>query len=338
VHTGRPLPTPALRMGLIGFRNAQYVESLLSTRHVIPWRVCAPADADALWVNGEHAKSARHHLVHVPSGQPDQPATLLSLHDLSRPTAFTLPINDGYLTPPYAFDPRLTSSVIEIFRVFEERLMPLAVELTLAQQIAERRHQLNSPVYHLNRGACLVAVLDVAGNVGFEPTLAPDQVADCHWHGRPPGAAGMPPTFVQTTMVLLMWRYAMRTPTSDLLPSKYLAQPIFFRKPPAVPRAMLRDVHLAVLASLSAKPCTFGELQQEIGLAAAALNQALAALYFAGSITTDAARAALPRASSPRGSAAPSGDSLLSAFGEVAAATVQVRRTLDTVPMPLSDV
>jgi hypothetical protein len=325
-------------MGLIGFRNPQYVESLLSTRHVIPWQVCPPADADALWVNGEHAKSARHHLVQVPSGLPDQPATLLSLNDLSRPTAFTLPINDGYLTPPYAFDPRLTSSVVEIFKVFEERLMPLAIELTLAQQIAQRRHQLSSPVYHLNRGSSLVAVLDVAGNVGFDPTLAPDQIAECQWHGRPPGAAGLPASFVQTTMVLLMWRYASRSQASDLLPSKYLTQPIFFRKPPPVPRAMLRDVHLAVLASLSARPCTFGELQQEIGLAAAALNPTLAALYFAGSITTDAARAAAPRSNPARGSSAPSGNSLLSAFGEAPPAKPAVRRALDTVPMPLSDV
>jgi len=323
-------------MALIGFSNPHYAESLLSTRHVIPWRVSALADADALWVNGEHAKSARHHMVQVPSGLPDQKAVLLSLSDLSRPTAFTLPINDGYLTPPYAFDPRLTSSVVEIFRVFEELLRPLAVQLTLAQQIAQRRHQLSSPVYHLSRGSSLVAVLDVAGNVGFDPNLAPDQVANCQWHGRPAGAAGLPPSFVQTTMVLLMWRYAMRSVTEDLLPSKYLAQPIFFRKPPAVPRPMLRDVHLAVLASLSAKPCAFGDLQQDIGLAAPALSQALAALYFAGSITTDAARAAAPPTGASK-DAAPSGSSLLSAFGESAPGGSGVQRALDTVPMPLGD-
>jgi hypothetical protein len=336
VPTTRTPPKPALHMGLIGFHQPQYVESLLSTRHAIPWRVSAPADADALWVNGEHARSARHHLVRVPSGLPDQKATLLSLSDLSRPIAFTLPISDGYLTPLYSFDPRMTSSVVEIFRVFEELLRPLVVQLTLAQQIAQRRHQLTSPVYHLSRGSSLVAVLDVAGNVGFDPNLAPDQVAECQWHGRPPGAAGLPPSFVQTSMVLLMWRYAMRSLASDLLPSKYLAQPIFFRRPPAVPRPMLRDVHLAVLASLSAKPCAFGDLQQDIGLAAPVLNQALAALYFAGSITTDAARAAAPRAGASRG-AAPSGSSLLSAFGEVAPAGPGPRRVLDTVPMPLGD-
>jgi hypothetical protein len=324
-------------MGLIGFPDPRYLESLLATRHVIPWQVSTAADADALWVDGTHAKSGRHHLVHVPAGLREPSATLLSLKDLSRPTAFTLPISDGYLTPPHCFDPRLTSSVAEIFRLFEELLRPLALQLTLAQQIAARRHQLSSPVYHLSRGSSLVAVLDVAGNVGIDPTLAPDQLAECQWHGRPPGAADLPASFVQTTMVLLMWRYAMRSLDIDLLPTKYLDQSIYFRRPPAVPRAMLRDVHLAVLASLTERPCTFGELQQDIGLAAPALNQALCALYFAGSITTDAARAAAPRMHAGRATAAPSGNGLLSAFGEVPPASPVARRALDTVPMPLSD-
>src|SRR6185436_2872771 len=60
-----------------------------------------------------------------------------------------------------------------------------------------------------------------------------------------------------------------------------------FRKTPAIDRKLLKDSHLTLLASLANAPHTFEQLQAQIGFSAEQLTQALMALYFAGSITTD---------------------------------------------------
>jgi hypothetical protein len=51
-------------------------------------------------------------------------------------------------------------------------------------------------------------------------------------------------------------------------------------------------VHYAVLSELATAPRTFAELQQAVGLPEAQLDAALTVLYFAGSITVNAERAA----------------------------------------------
>jgi hypothetical protein len=114
-------------------------------------------------------------------------------------------------------------------------------------------------------------------------------VAQCDWHGLPAGTAELPSAFIRTTRASIMWRYVSRT-SGDYLPRKYMTEPIFLGRTRAVPKAQIRQHHIALLANLANKPCTFAQLQQATGLADAAL-------YFAGGITTDLRRAVVPRAS-----------------------------------------
>ncbi|HYE70069.1 MAG TPA: hypothetical protein VEA35_05925 [Ramlibacter sp.] len=328
---------PELRLGIVGFRDETHLANVLKTRRSVRWLPWAAIDADALWVNGEHAQPARNHVVRVPSVRPDAPATLLSLRDIDRPTAFALPLGNGYLTPPEVFDPRSAKSIAEVLQGFEYRLRPLATQLAVAHQVAARRYQLSSPVYHLSDGKRLLAVLDVAGSVGIEPSATPDDIAEAQWLGRPKAAAAIPSHFSVVSMTQMMWQFVLRS-DEDLLPEKYRKSPIYFRRPPLVARGLLKDAQLALLAELAAAPSTFEQLQQEIGLGDKAMAQALGALYYAGSITTDPQRAAPGRAAAIR--SRPEGDpsqaSLGSAFtGLPPERPKRGKRDLDTVPTPL---
>ena len=331
------MPPPQLRLGLVGFADESYLGNLMRTRRSVAWQPWTAMDADALWINGAHAQPGRNHVVRIPSGRPEEAATLLSLKDLDRPAAFALPLGNGYFAPPEVFDPHSARSVAEVLQGFETRLRPLASQLALAQEIAGRRYQLTSPVYHLTSGGTLLAVVDVAGNVGIDPAVGPDDLAQAEWHGRPGAAGAIPGHFAGLGMAQLMWQYAMRS-ADDLLPEKYRRSAIYFRRAPYVPRGLLKDVHLALLAEISTRPYTFKELQQEIGLGDQALAQALGALYFAGSITTDAARASLkPRSLDGRArEGEPSMASVASGFSLPSLPEPQsARRALDTVPTPL---
>jgi hypothetical protein len=328
---------PELRLALVGFADEGHLANVLKTRRSVSWLPWAPLDADALWVNGENAQPARSHLVRVPSGKPDTPAVLLSLKDIDRPTAFALPIGNGYLTPQDVFDPRSAKSIAEILQSFESRLRPLAAQLALAHQVASRRHQLVSPVYHLTCEQRMVAVVDVAGSVGIAPATTAEEIAQAQWQGRPGAAAAIPPHFERVTMTQMMWQYIMRS-GDDLLPDKYRRSAIYFRRAPYVARSLLKDVHLVLLSELTAAPSSFQQLQQEIGLGDQALAQALGALYYAGSITTDPARATVSPLSLRRRQreGEPSQASLGSAFNlQPAEPAPKAKRALDTVPTPL---
>ena len=90
----------------------------------------------------------------------------------------------------------------------------------------------------------------------------------------------------------MMWLYAKRM-RLELLPDKYRSLPILFRAVPKIRRRLLGDIDLLVLSDLMAAPQTMAGLGASTRLRPEVLVQALTALYLAGSITTDPAKAAL---------------------------------------------
>ena len=279
-----------MRMGLIGFADETYLGNLLMTRNRhLRWERWPFAEADALWVNGQHVVALPDHMVRVPSAHSGQPAAVLNLREIGRPVAFTLPLATG-LQPPESFDPRVAASVARILTRFEKALMPLAVRLVLAAELARRRDELSSPTYHLSVDGQVVAVVNVNGNVGIAPHLTPDALAGAHWGGRPSAASAIPAAFATTSMVQVMWQYATRA-HDDLLPARFRSAPLHLRSMPAVDPRLLRNTHLRVISALKAGPRTVSQLREATGMSDAAVLRAITALYFAGSIALDAPRA-----------------------------------------------
>jgi hypothetical protein len=292
---------PVMRMGLIGFKDDHHLCNLLAQRHALcHWERGPFVEADALWVNGEHAQLVRGRFVRVPSYDPTRPATLLNLKEVDRPTAFTLPLPSPEVQPPELFDVTSPPSVEGVFRKFEAWLQPLAVELMVARGIAERRFSLTSAVYHLVLRGQLLGVVDLEGDVGLLPGVAPLQIASAEWCGRPAAAHEIPPHFTRTPISQVMWQYVSRS-TEDLLPERYRRSVVYFRGPPRVAQRLMRDTHMLLLGQLNASPLTLAQMQEQTGLSEREIAQALAALYFAGSITTHPGKTAwVPRSKTLR--------------------------------------
>lgn len=329
------MSVPVMRMGLVGFADETQLRNLFATRNRnLHWERWPAIEADALWINGEDAQPMRGHMVRIPAAQPGLPATVLNLKEIDRPTAFTLPIRNGYFTPPLAFDPRRADQVGDVLSQFEADLADTAVDLTLAAEIAARRHQLASPSYHLNVGGRLVCVFSVTGEVGLAQNLSPYELEQAEWAGRPPAGALVPGPFRRTTMSHLMWRYVTRN-VDDLLPSRYRSGLIYWRRMPTVPAKWVREEHMMLISLLSGGPHTLRNLAGRSGLAEAAVSQALAALYFGGSLTTDPRKAGPTRTG---GSKPPGEDewpsSMTSSFAQTHTAP-PARASAPTVPAPL---
>lgn len=294
------MTTPQLRMGLIGFDNEAHLLALLRTRcAMLRWEPAAPPEADALWVNGERALGIGDGLVRIHGGAA-RPATTIDLRSMERPTLFALPLADPALRPPSTFDLRSAASVDRALRRLELVLQPVVMQLALAHEIAERLHALTARAYRLVRKGRLAALVNVGGGVAIDLKLTPSHLREAAWEPLPGLACDLPPGFLGTNFAEVLWLYVGRAET-DLLPRRYRSALLHFRAIPRVPQRLIRDVHYAVLSELGAEPQDFPRLRHAVGLSEDALARALAALYFAGSVTTNPQRAA-------RGAALPLAD------------------------------
>ena len=285
------MTTPRLRMGLMGFSAEEYLVALLRTRSsLLKWEVSGIEDADALWVNGESVGMVSHDIVRV-SANGSQPEVLLDLKHLARPTAFTTPIADQRVRPPVTFDSRSAPSVDKVLRRAETVLQPLVMQLALAAQMADRLSELTSETYHVVRGGKLVAVVNVGGTIGIDLALTPLHVEESTWNGLPAAAGEIPSSFFTTTFSEVLWVYVSRVET-DLLPRRYRSAKLYFRAIPRVSQRHITNTHYQILSELASEPQNFKHLQHAIGLGKDVLANALSVLYYAGSITTDPARAA----------------------------------------------
>lgn len=330
---------PLMRMGLVGFADERQLRNLLRTRNRnLQWQRWPFMEADALWVNGAHAQLLRAHTVRIPSHEPGSPAIHLNLDEVDRPIAFTLPFGNGEFRPPLAFDPQKVEQVADVFNRFEASLLDTAADLALAGEIARRRHDLASPHYHLSARGKLVATVSVTGDLGFAPDATPYAIAGADWAARPAAASQIPSHFRRSKIAHVMWDYAMRN-GGQLLPSRYRQAPVYWRRTPDVPARMVREEHLLLMSVLFTGPQTLESLEAATGLSEAAVSQALACLYFGGSLTTDPAKAAAARPGSPARAGDEWPSSMTSSFHTHGTGPPLPRRpgaeAVPTVPQPL---
>jgi hypothetical protein len=334
------MSVPVMRMGLVGFPDEKYLRNLLKTRNLnLQWERWPFMEADALWINGSDAQATRGNMVRIPSAEPGKPAIIMNLKEIDRPMAFTMPFSDGYFTPPLAFDPHKVDQVADVFNQFEALLLDTAVDLTLAAEIAARRHELASPCYHLQAHGKLVATVSVSGEIGVAPTATPHEIAEADWATRPEAARGMPSHFRPTSISHVMWNYVTRH-GGELLPSRYRSASIYWRRMPTVPQRLVREEHLLAISALTTGPQTIASLMTATGLSEAAVTQALAALYFGGSLTTDPSKAGPTRSAKPAAredwpSSMTSAGTIQAPRGSVPPRPRRPQADMPTVPQPL---
>jgi hypothetical protein len=278
-------------MGLIGFADDEFLGSVLRTRVTVPWEKWAPVDADALWINGAGAQLLDNGMVRVVTTDFPPVDTTLDLQSIQRPHWFSLPLADPNLRVPATFDPRDARSIDQALREAEKVLLPLAVQLAVAGKLIDALDRLAHPTYELRKGDRLVGVVNVARWVALHPRARPHEIheAECIPHEQK--VAGFPIGYERIGFPEMMWLYAKRM-RLELLPEKYRTMPILFRAVPKIRRRLLGDVDLLVLSELMAAPQALPRLRESTGLRLEVLLQVLTALYLAGSITTDPARAA----------------------------------------------
>jgi DNA-binding transcriptional ArsR family regulator len=329
---------PRLRMGLVGFEEEDYLLALLRTRSaVLFWEKSAPADADALWIRGESAEMVHEGIVRVGTGGRAHPLTL-DLHALDRPTFFTLPLADDRIRTPNVLDLTQAASVDRALRHAEAVLHPVVMQLAIAHEIAAQLPRLAASTYHVTQRGRLVAVVNMGGAIGLDLNLLPPHLENAEWHPLPKTAGAMPAHFFCTSFAEVLWMYVTRV-EADLLPDRYRRSTLYFRALPRVSQRLMREAHYAILSELGAEPQTFQQLQENVGLSDPALANALAALYYAGAVTTNLERAAKGASGQVREAESPS-ELRHSMFPQeeseaFSAYTTRVDEERATVPAPL---
>ena len=290
---------PVLRVGLAGFNEAQCKDVFLALANPVPnhptWQISPFQQADAWLLCGEHstpANNGHQDTLRVAPGLPHDRLLTLSLSDIDRPVAFSLPLASSDIEARLTFEVRSTPSLLTVLDAFEQWLQPLRAKFVLGAQLMARESQLKRVVYHVSCNGKLLAVLDFAGwKIGLLPEATPEQLSDALWETRPSQAHAIPNHFVPSSVEQLRWIFAQHT-VRNVLPKRYQKQVVYFAKTPSVPQTWLQPAHLVLLRELSSRPGTLKELSDRTALAPAEVARDLACLYFSGSLTTTPEKAA----------------------------------------------
>ena len=290
---------PRLRLGLAGFTEGQCKTIAKTLTKTLPdqpaWQVCPFQLADAWLLSGENSApspQSNQDMLRIAPGLPGDKALTLNLSEINRPLAFSLPLVSPDIEAKLTFTPDYEASLLGVLCAFEQWLQPLRAKFLLSSQLMQRESQLKRMVYHVSSKGQLLAILDFAEwRIGLLPEATHEQFEKAMWETRPSQANAMPLHFVQSSVEQLRWIYAQHT-QQDVLPARYKRQPIYFSQTPNVPQTWLEPSHLLLLRELSVRPATLKELTERTALTADELAREVACLYFAGSLTTTADKAA----------------------------------------------
>lgn len=322
---------PVLTVGLIGFscQQERLVESALASNEraaSTQWRLESLSDADAWFVNGARAQVLEDGSLRIPPGIAGERSVRLTLDAVDRPLAFAGPLGCAELEVAYVFELANPGSIHGVLDTMASRwLCATACHLWIAQVLVTQPGY-RSRIYHMVSGGRLLATIDRLGDIGVLPGVTLPELQQAQWSSRTLSAGRMPQELVRASFSEVLWKFANRTPV-PLVPDRYFAQPIYFRRPPRIAQRLLADDHLAVLKAIAAAPARFPDIQRATGLDAGRVSRTLTALYLTGAITTSLARAVPGRlAKSPAGADGPSTSSAwASSFSPGMDFTVPVR-------------
>lgn len=298
---------PVLRLGLLGFPAADYQkiqQAIGQLNGAGPWwELVEFEQADAWCVNGASIEQIRGNTVMVRTQQPLQPLVSLDPGRIDRPIAFTEPLPED-LVAAELVNFQSTALLQVGLQRFEAWLRHLRVQFVLGCELVSRQNELSQGVYHvIDLHGKLLAVANLKNwTVATLTSARPVDFEEASWVHRPGMAADVPASFISNSVAKLMWNYAVRT-RLDPLPERYRKETIYLRKLPNLPVGWLRDEHLVLLRALSSGPGKFADFLRKTDLPDSLLARALAALYFAGAITTKkSASMQVEKVASPIGS------------------------------------
>lgn len=288
---------PILRLGLLGFspiacdKVLKAIEQPLGISSYAQWELVEFEHADAWCINGASIEQLKGNSVLVRTLQASQPLISLDPTQITRPVAFTEPLPDGLEAAELVNFNKPQLLLVGLQR-FEAWLRPIRVQFAVGKELIEREAELSKGIYHVigTHGSLLAVVNLIQWTVALLPSARPVDFQEASWMHRPNSAADAPATFVQTSVAMLMWTYASRT-GEDVLPPRYRTQTIYMRKLPKLPVGWMRDEHFVLLRALSTGAGRFDDLLKTTQLPQQLLERALAALYYAGSVTTKKASA-----------------------------------------------
>lgn len=288
---GAGVEQPVLRLGLLGFPAPVAQRLMRWAMEAQPgwpeWRSGDPHVADAWMIHGEAVDVLGRDalVIRHPHGSGER--LTLNRAEVDRPLAFSTPLPEGFVSAEF-FDADDEASVRQRLQRFEAWLRPLRTQFALGAQLVERVASYKGGVVHLTHDNKLLAVVDMdRWQVGLLIPARPVDIAMAEWVRRPALASDIPSSFIRLPLHRVMWTYAVRT-LRDVLPARYREQTVYLRRIPAMPPRWFDDLHLLLMRELMVQPAPLSGLIGRCGASAGEVAHHLAALYYAGGVTTDA--------------------------------------------------
>lgn len=282
---------PVLGLGLLGFPASAAERVLLWAMDAQPgwpqWRSGDPHAADAWMIHGASVDVLGRDALVIRHPEGSSERLTLNRAEVDRPLAFSTPLPEGFVSAEF-FDADDEASVRQRLQRFEAWLRPLRTQFALGALLVQRVADYKGGIVHLTHDNKLLAVIDMdRWQVGLFIPARPVDIEMAQWVRRPALASDIPAAFIRLPLHRVMWTYAVRT-VRDVLPARYREQTVYLRRVPALPPRWFDDLHLLLMRELMVRPAPLAELTARAGAAPADVAHHLAALYFAGGVTTDA--------------------------------------------------
>lgn len=282
---------PVLRLGLLGFSasDGDRLQHWAAQAQAgwPEWHTGDPHLADAWMINGAavDVQGRDGVLIHHPPGGGER--LTLNRAEVDRPLAFAEPLPDGFASAEF-FNAHDEASVRQRLQRFEAWLRPLRSQFALGARLVEQLRECKTGVVHVVHESRLLAVIDLdRWQAGLFIPARPVDMAMAEWVQRPKLARDIPASFMRMPLHRVLWSYAVRT-RRDVLPPRYREQTVHLRRVPHLPARWFDETHLLLMRELMARPARLDELVARTGRPSDDLAHHLAALYFAGGVTTDA--------------------------------------------------
>jgi hypothetical protein len=302
---------PQLNLGMLGFTPEQRakVQSYVvqSTAQAISgapddgsepalknplWQITGFREANALLLNTAHARVDDAQVVRFNPGSQSADALGVRLTELAVPYALCGGVSAQIEMLATRSAPRVAlddeRSVVLALQHFEAALRPLRTVYALAQELIERRRELdNQHTYHLMRKGTLDVIVDVPQRrVLVRDGLRPFDLDEAAWQPRPMSANSLPLGFSVWMLEEVAWIHALHCHAFSL-PGRYRRKPLHLRRMPRVRASLVYSRHANLLEALGKEVCDYDYLAALFPEHAGQLNRDLYALYVCRAITTN---------------------------------------------------